>query len=244
MNLLSNDLFRNKIDNHNTNFIMNITEKDAEILDYVLMQVLSKGFVRIDSLKPLELDNYSNIGACKTHDYSGFIDFLVNENLIKTNKWSEKVQTIEKIPVKTKNFIESGGYTERFRMNKLNEKKQLREIKHTTIKANQVIYNQQPNNGNQSLSDNFKTSSLTQNTNNSNEKKPKNNWVVLVITLLIFPIIIVLFTFLLDQCKSKDSTKSLTPNSDNINPNIRETRATEVHSIKHKNDRPDSLSRK
>jgi len=51
------------------------------------------------------------------------------------------------------------------------------EIKHTTINAKQVIYNEQPNKGNQSLSDNAFESPTTQTINKNIESKPKKSWI-------------------------------------------------------------------
>lgn len=156
---------------------MTITEKDAEILDNILKQVLTKGIIRLDSLEPLENDKYSSISSVKNSDYSFYIDLLVEEKLIKTEKWSEKTQTIEKVPGRTKYFIDSGGYIELFKKNKLDEETHLNDPKHTTINANQVIYNEQSNTGNQSLTDNAFDSHKIQKTKKTINKNSKKSWI-------------------------------------------------------------------
>lgn len=156
---------------------MTLTKKDSEILDYILNEVLLKGYIRVDSLKPLENNIYSGISSVKNSDYSFYIDFLVGENLIKTEKWSEKTQKIEKIPVRTQSFIDNGGFTELFKNKQLDKKTDLDESRHTTINANQVIYNEQSNNGNQSLSDNDLDSPTIQKIKNTTDKNPKKSWI-------------------------------------------------------------------
>ena len=224
--------------------ILNITEKEAELLDYILKEVSKKGTIRIDSLQSIGEGFLSKHSSVINHNYSFYIDTLVGDNLIKFDGWSEKTQTIEKIPGRTQSFLDSGGYTELFKKNKIDEKTHLSEPSYTTINANQVLYNEQSNNGSQYLSDNFKTSSLTQNTNNSNEKKPKTNWAVKTITLLIFPIVIMLVGFSLKKCDNADSTKSSTPTESNADQKTKEMKADDTNSIKQDNVLADSLSMK
>lgn len=159
---------------------MTLTEKDSEILDYILKVVLSKGQIRVDVLKPLENDIYSGISSVKNSDYSFYIDTLVKDNLIKFNGWSDKTQIIERIPGRTQSFIDSGGYTELFKKNNLEQKINLNETRNTNINANQVIYNEQFNNGNQSLSDNVLESPIRQTTNIIIDKTPKRSWIELL----------------------------------------------------------------
>lgn len=59
-------------------------------------------------------------------------------------------------------------------------KKEEKEIKHTTINAKQVIYNEQSNNGNQSLSDNALDSPTIQTINEIIDKTPKRSWIELL----------------------------------------------------------------
>ncbi len=54
------------------------------------------------------------------------------------------------------------------------------EIKHTTIHAQNVIYNEKSNNGNQSLSDNALDSPTIQTTNETIDKTPKRSWIELL----------------------------------------------------------------
>ena len=87
-----------------------------------------------------------------------------------------------------------------YRKDKFNEEKHLNEIRHTNINANQVIYNEQSNNGNQSLSDKNFDSPIIQTINNNTDNKPKKSWIEFIswVTGIIIAIIGI-YEFMLKQ---------------------------------------------
>lgn len=203
-----------------------IEEKDVHILDEFIkiiidgQAVYSSKFIYLPYFEKFKYND-------RYLEFERLAMVIHEQNVAKVFNIGTSSKLVLRKNHNTLHFKEDGGFVALFEEQENVKNLQEKQIKHTTINAKQVIYNEQSNNGNQSLADNFKTSSLTQNTNNKNEKKPKTNWTVKTITLLIFPIVIMLVGFSLKKCDNTDSTKSSTPIESNVDQKTKEMKAAD-----------------
>lgn len=89
---------------------MNITEKDAEVLDYIVIESLKRVCLRADDLKPLDNGFLSNSKEVKESAYTYYFDILKEKNVVSVKPGMNNRIEIYSIDIKTRRFVEQGGF--------------------------------------------------------------------------------------------------------------------------------------
>ena len=103
-----------------------INENDARILDEILSISLKYGFATNKELPPLDDKFLSDQPEVKKIAYSYYLDILEEFDVAEVERFKEGFH-IEPIPVKTKRFMEEGGFQNYYV--RLVEDKELAQIK-------------------------------------------------------------------------------------------------------------------
>jgi hypothetical protein len=89
---------------------MNMTEKDVEILDYIVAESLKFVCLHARDLKPLDNGFLSDIEESKESAYTYYFDILKEKNVVRVEKEYNGKTGIYPIDIKTKEFIRQGGF--------------------------------------------------------------------------------------------------------------------------------------
>lgn len=87
-----------------------MTEKDAEILDYIVAESLKFVCLHARDLKPLDNGFLSDIEESKESAYTYYFDILKEKNVVRVEKEYNDKTGIYPIDIKTKEFIRQGGF--------------------------------------------------------------------------------------------------------------------------------------
>jgi len=119
----------------NYNIIMEkITEKDVAILDDILKQLVEKGRVHSDKLKPMKKEYFSKFGEFKSTEYKHILD-LVTKYGVGRHTTAESKFVIDAIPDRAKEVQEKGGFEAIF---KQQQEKERREIETSEMEFNKL----------------------------------------------------------------------------------------------------------
>jgi len=89
---------------------MKITEKDAEILDYIVLKSLKLNCLRAYDLKPLDNLFLANSESVKESAYTYYFGILKEKNVVRVEKGLNNETVIYSIDIKTKEFLRQGGF--------------------------------------------------------------------------------------------------------------------------------------
>jgi hypothetical protein len=87
-----------------------MNEKDAEILDYIVRESLTKYCLHAEDLKPLSTGILSNSKDIKERNYSYYFNILKEKNVVKVENGFNSQTEISQIDFKTKEFLMQGGF--------------------------------------------------------------------------------------------------------------------------------------
>ncbi len=110
-----------------------MTEKDAEILDYIIIESFKTVCLHARDLKPLDNGILSDIEEAKESAYSYYFDILKEKNVVRVEKEFNGKTGIYLIDIKTKEFIRQGGFKAIFDKQNL-EKQRNKEIDELTLR--------------------------------------------------------------------------------------------------------------
>jgi hypothetical protein len=89
---------------------MNITEKDAETLDYIVLESLKTICLHARDLRSLENGFLSNNEDVKESAYTYYFDILKDKKVVRVEKGFNNKTEIYSIDIKTKEFLRQGGF--------------------------------------------------------------------------------------------------------------------------------------
>jgi len=123
---------------------MKITEEQAEILDYIVLESLKTVCLRAYDLKSLENGFLSNHEDVKESAYTYYFDILKEKNVVRVEKGLNNKTEIYSIDIKTKEFLRQGGFKKEIqdefkRIEEFSEKEKLEiELAKSNLEANEL----------------------------------------------------------------------------------------------------------
>ena len=127
-----------------------MTEKDAEILDYIVAESLKFVCLHARDLKPLDNGFLSDIEESKESAYTYYFDILKEKNVVRVEKEYNDKTRIYPIDIKTKEFIRQGGFKKEVQ----DELKRVeKERKKEELEIDLAISNLEANRLNKSIAD-------------------------------------------------------------------------------------------
>ena len=123
---------------------MKITEEQAEILDYIVLESLKTVCLRAHDLKPLENGFLSNQEDVKESAYTYYFDILKDKNVVRVEKGLNNKTEIYSIDIKTKEFLRQGGFKKEIQdelkqIEESSEKEKLEiELSKSNLEANEL----------------------------------------------------------------------------------------------------------
>ena len=123
---------------------MKITEKDAEILDYIVFESLKTVCLRARDLKPLDNTFLSNNEDVKESAYTYYFDLLKEKAVVRVEKGFDNRTEIYQTNIKTEEFLRQGGFKKEVqeelkRIEKSTEREKLEiELAKSNLEANEL----------------------------------------------------------------------------------------------------------
>ena len=123
---------------------MKITEKDAEILDYIVFESLKTVCLHARDLKPLDNTFLSDNEDVKESAYTYYFDLLKEKKVVRIEKGINNKTDIYSIDIKTKEFLRQGGFRKEVqdelkRIKESSEKEKLEiELAKSNLEANEL----------------------------------------------------------------------------------------------------------
>ena len=90
---------------------MNLTKKDAEILDNIVNMTFNNKHVSTKDLDPLQKSTSFNDFKEKENQYKHYFELLGKENVVEIGKGFNDESQAHRIEIKTKEFIDNGGFS-------------------------------------------------------------------------------------------------------------------------------------
>ena len=116
-----------------------MNEQDVKFLDQLLIQVLREGIVTSLNAPTLTQSFLSDIPEFKHHDYQYYLEILEEYKIVSITKTKDGF-IIKPIPIKTKRFLDEGGFTKQHlssieqRTKEKNREEEESEIRNLQIK--------------------------------------------------------------------------------------------------------------